>query len=223
MRDPGHAQPGVIEDWKQRLHYANEQLRSGEWKKGAGVADAVLGEMEQRIAGGEGTQALLAVGLLYRALGEAGAGDLQAARWDFGAAQSFYPDYARVDLTPYGAAGVTLDPWRYREPAAAGAMPTLEARDPAITPPRKKRGEVPAYPTAKRFACVRGPIVVGTTIDEEGRLGSPRLLSAVDPVLGLSALDAIRDWRFEPARRDGKPVAVGYIVTVNYKLPVCPG
>jgi TonB family protein len=220
--NPGQQRPGIIADWKQRLHDASQELRASNWKKGAGIAGSVLSEMRDRIAGGEGTESLLAVALLYRAVGEAGMGDSLAAGWDFGAAQIFYPAYSRVDLSPYGEAGKALDIWRYSgsSPAAAERAP-VAGEQLQITPPKVLRGDAPTYPSAKRFACVHGPIVVQTIVNEDGRLEYPYLLSSVDPILGLAALDAVRDWRFKPAQVDGKPVRVYYRLTVNFKLPVC--
>jgi len=36
--------------------------------------------------------------------------------------------------------------------------------------------------------------------------------------LDEKALDAVRTWRFEPARKDGVPVAVRISVEVNFRL-----
>jgi outer membrane biosynthesis protein TonB len=33
----------------------------------------------------------------------------------------------------------------------------------------------------------------------------------------MGALEALKDWRFEPATLDGKPVAVAFALTVNYE------
>jgi outer membrane biosynthesis protein TonB len=32
------------------------------------------------------------------------------------------------------------------------------------------------------------------------------------------ALEALRQWRFEPAKMEGKPVKVYYVVTINFAL-----
>lgn len=191
------SRPGVVADWTSRLKTASDALHASEWQRGARIADSGLCEMRERISSGEGTAAFLAVALLYRAIGRAGAGDLHEAAWDFGVAQSFYPDYEKVDLAPFGIAGERLEPWRF----SRRVFPLGSAFEAArIEPPRKLRGDAPSYPAAKRGLCVDGPIVVQAVIDEEGRLGYPTLTSAVDPILGLAAFEAVRDWRFAPAR-----------------------
>jgi len=33
----------------------------------------------------------------------------------------------------------------------------------------------------------------------------------------MAALEALKDWRFDPAMLDGRPVAVAFALTVNYE------
>ena len=216
--------PALVLQWKDRLHVANERLQQADWKQGRDIADAVLREMRDRIVSGEASGDMLAVPLLFRAIGEAGLNDAEAAAWDFGTAQSLYPDYERVDLKAYGAAGALLDRFRYQNgepPDPTGLPPTDGTTERQVKPPRKVRGNSPEYPLAKAEACVQHAVVVSTIINEQGRTESPGLPAAADPVLALAALDAVRTWRFEPARVDGKPVAVTFLLTVNFKVRQC--
>jgi hypothetical protein len=219
-----HQRPAVIAGWKERLQLADEQLRATQWKKGASVAANVLAEMRERIAGGEGTAPLLGLALLFRAIGEAGLGDLANASWDYSAAQALYSEYAKADLTPYGPAGVALAQSRLQRLSPTSPVSALVDQpqgDHHIVPPRKIHGDGPTYPKAKRDACVYGPTVIETIINEQGIMEYPAILSPSDPVLALTALDALRKWRFKPALLDGKPVRVYYNLTVNFRLPVC--
>jgi hypothetical protein len=216
--------PALILQWKDRLHVANESLQAGEWKKGFEVADAVLREMRDRIASGESSGALLAVALLFRSIGEAGLQRNRDAAWDFGTAQAFYPEYSKVDLKPYGAAGAALEPWRYANGAPSdpskGALPR-DQDHPGLTPPRKIAGARPEYPLAKAKSCIEHPIVVQTIINESGETEFPSIEPGTDPVLALAAFDAIRKWRFEPASRDAKPVRVYFLLAVNFHVRGC--
>lgn len=216
--------PALILQWKDRLHVANEKLQEANWKKGFDIADAVLREMRDRIASGEASGSLLAVALLFRSIGEAGLGRTEDAAWDFGTAQALYPPYSRVDLKPYGAAGVVLDTWRYKD--GAPTDPRRTAFDPAmagvqVTPPRKIKGDSPEYPLAKANSCIEHPIVVQCVINEQGHPEYPYVSSDTDPVLALAAFDALRSWRFEPAQLDGKPVRVSYSLTFNFQVRQC--
>jgi len=215
--------PDVIADWKARLLAANTELEASNWRKGASIADSVLREMRERIASGDESASLLAVALLFRAIGESGKGNLEDGAWDFGAAQALHPPYKHVDLTPYGAVAGLLDEWRYDSSAnaAAHAAELVAMTDPAITPPRKLRGDPPSYPHAKSLACIHGPIVVQSVINAQGRLEHPYVAPGTDPVLALAAIDGIRDWRFVPAKRNDSPISVLFVLNVNFKLPLC--
>ena len=70
----------------------------------------------------------------------------------------------------------------------------------------------------QRLLGISGPVVVSAIIDSRGMPSRPQILTAVDPMLGYAAAAALREWRFEPARLDGEPVAVEYRLTVNYRI-----
>lgn len=216
--------PALILQWKDRLHAANVRLQASDWKKGRDIADSVIREMRDRIASGEASGDLLAVALLFRAIGQAGLNEGNAAAWDFGTAQALYPPYERVDLKPYGTAGELLDKHRYTNGASSepGRWPPPTAEPGAqVSPPRKLRGGAPEYPLAKAVSCIQAPVIVRTVINEQGHPESPSLPDQTDPILALAACDAVRNWRFRPAELDGKPVPVLFLLTVNFKVRHC--
>lgn len=75
----------------------------------------------------------------------------------------------------------------------------------------------PPYPDFARRARVQGAVVLQMTVDERGL---PMQVSLVDghPALREAALQAARQWRFEPARMDGRPVAASFRLTLNFRL-----
>jgi TonB family protein len=89
---------------------------------------------------------------------------------------------------------------------------------PDVEPPIAIHKTQPQYPEEARKAGVTGVVVVQATIDEEGRVTDVLPLREVAPLLAEAAAEAIREWRFEPARYEGKPVAVYYNLTVNFRL-----
>ena len=85
----------------------------------------------------------------------------------------------------------------------------------------------PTYPPIARSARVSGIVVVDTIVDTTGRVSEARVARSI-PLLDAAALDAIRQWRFEPATLDGRAVRVSTTVTVNFRLvtadaPMPPG
>lgn len=55
-------------------------------------------------------------------------------------------------------------------------------------------------------------------VTETGHVRSPQLLRPLDPATDSAALESLCQWRFEPARRDGKPVAIRMQMTVSFAL-----
>ena len=54
-------------------------------------------------------------------------------------------------------------------------------------------------------------------INEEGAVTEAQVVRSV-PFLDEAALEAVRQWRFDPTVVDGKPVPVRMRVTVNFSL-----
>ncbi|MEM7587230.1 MAG: energy transducer TonB [Acidobacteriota bacterium] len=225
-RPVGVQRPYIVERWTRNLEKADSALKAEEWKKALKTAQNVLEEMCGRIEGGEGTAELLGTATFLRAIAEAGRGNTAAANWDYISAQVLVPDLAKQKLSRYGAAGQVLEPWRIDpKTSAAKSLEKLAGVDAErvkdVTPPKKVRAPMPKYPYGKYSACLDGPIKIGFIIDHQGRPIHPRLLTTQEPILGFAALEAVRDWRFEPAQLDGKPVPVTYGLTVNYELDRC--
>ena len=63
-----------------------------------------------------------------------------------------------------------------------------------------------------------GMVIVETVITEEGVVDDIQVLDSPDDRLSAAAVEAIQQWKFEPALCDGKPVAVYYNLTVNFRL-----
>ena len=78
--------------------------------------------------------------------------------------------------------------------------------------------EPPVYPEEARKARLEGLVVVKTVIDEQGQVKDPVVEgSSGHKSLDEAALEAISAWRFKPATLHGKPVAVYYSITINFR------
>ncbi len=64
-----------------------------------------------------------------------------------------------------------------------------------------------------------GTVTLETTIDKEGKVGTIRVLEGQPMGLTESAEKAVKTWTFKPATRDGKPVKVYFVVTIDFKVP----
>jgi TonB family protein len=87
-----------------------------------------------------------------------------------------------------------------------------------VTPPREIRHVDPEFSDRARAAHYQGTCILSVVVGEDGK---PRDIKVTQPLgMGLDekAVEAVRDWRFEPALKDGKPVAVLIGVEVDFHL-----
>src|SRR5436190_1939732 len=87
-----------------------------------------------------------------------------------------------------------------------------------VSAPRTLYAPDPEYSEEARRSRFQGSVLLALIVGPDG---NPRELSIMRSLgLGLDekALDAVRTWRFEPARKDGVPVAVQISVEVNFRL-----
>lgn len=77
----------------------------------------------------------------------------------------------------------------------------------------------PAYPPAARRRSLEGRAVVRATISAEGQVASVELRhSSTHDALDQAALDAVRRWKFAPARRGEQAIAGAVDVPVVFRL-----
>jgi protein TonB len=76
------------------------------------------------------------------------------------------------------------------------------------------------YPHVYRAAGIEGRAVVQLVVDKDGRVEGEgmTLLSATHPEFGPASMELARMVRFEPARRNGRPVRVWVQLPVDWKI-----
>ena len=73
------------------------------------------------------------------------------------------------------------------------------------------------YPSEMRQRNVEGSVTVIFIVDESGRVVNPRVEKSSHPEFEAPALDAVRQWRFEPAMRGGKRVSCRMRVPMRFQ------
>ncbi len=73
----------------------------------------------------------------------------------------------------------------------------------------------PVTPETALNAGIRGVVILEITIDTDGSVREARVLRSI-PLLDAAALEAARQWRFEPTLLNGRPVPVVMTVTVPF-------
>ncbi len=114
---------------------------------------------------------------------------------------------------PY--AFVLLSPRRPEPRAGADvAAPPI-----AVTRPELVHKVRPAYPERARRTHAQGAVVLQVRVGPDGRVTAVRVLRSAGSDLDEAAVDAVRQWRYEPSRdADGRPVSVTTIVTIRFAL-----
>lgn len=92
----------------------------------------------------------------------------------------------------------------------------LEAR--GIKPAVLTRGMPPIYPRRARNVGLEGEVLMVVKILENGRAVGARILRSSSPLFDEAAVACVKKWRFDPATKKGKPVAVWYEATVRFTI-----
>ena len=87
-----------------------------------------------------------------------------------------------------------------------------------ITAPSIMREVKPDYTEEGRRRHVEGDVVVEIVVRRDGSVGSVKLLQGLGAGLDQRAIDAVRQWRFSPAKRYGVAVDVMVEVAMEFKL-----
>ncbi|MDH3402712.1 MAG: energy transducer TonB [Acidobacteriota bacterium] len=88
-----------------------------------------------------------------------------------------------------------------------------------VTRPVLVSGPRPEYTRGARRARIQGVVIVEATIDTAGNVTAVKVLKPLPMELDRAAVDAVKQWKFEPATLDGKPVAVYHNLTLTFRLP----
>ena len=75
-------------------------------------------------------------------------------------------------------------------------------------PPRLLRGNAPVYPITQAWNANPGEALVAFTVGTDGATHDVRVVRTTYPYFGSHTVIAVRDWKFEPARKNGRPVPV---------------
>ena len=87
-----------------------------------------------------------------------------------------------------------------------------------VAPPVLLREVRPSYTDEARRRAIEGDVELEIVVRQDGSVGNVKVTRTLGAGLEQKAVDAVRQWRFEPARRQGAPVEVVVDVSVEFKL-----
>ena len=201
--------------WDSKLERIEKKLEKGRWQD---AKTACLKIRRRLVSDADRSDLALAPAartLVLQAVAEAGLGRDEAARWYWLAAQSYLQGVPRLNLERFGRAGELLENLTVEELPEPWIAPASGA-DEAYKKVQVRSARSPIFPDSINSSpkgAVRLEIVVGI----DGRAHRPKILDAGPvPIAAFPVLDAVRTWRFEPARRGDRPINVVYQLALGY-------
>ena len=240
------AETPIPQAWSERLADIESQLQQNQWEAARRQAQAITEQLVEQSGGTEGDKRAFADDLggstaspdrraeavvlgraaAYRAIAEATSERRDEARWHWYLAQNLLGDVSAIGLARYRKSAAVLQRHVLAEARRqyAGMPDVLDPVRPEETyghkfkEPVRTRVVYPYLPRdlrrRDRFSHV---VFVQITLDAKGEVSQPVVVDgAFYPGLIARAFDALREWRYQPAMMDGRPVPFRYIVPVAF-------
>jgi protein TonB len=104
-----------------------------------------------------------------------------------------------------------------RDPSLICHGKASDAAD-CVNGPRATYAPDPKYPERERKATHQGAVVLTLVVGTDGLPRDIRVSRTLSADFDKSAIDAVKKWKFTPATRDNKPIAVEIDVQVAFRL-----
>ena len=107
-------------------------------------------------------------------------------------------------------------------PIGAMAQQTAQARvyktGDGVSAPVLVKEVKPQYTPEAMRARVQGIVALECVVQPDGTIGDVDVTKSLDAGLDEEAIKAVRQWRFEPGKKDGKPVPVRVTLEMTFTL-----
>jgi TonB family protein len=137
-------------------------------------------------------------------------------------------DLARVCSPIFGRERVAILTWRQvlligcctawilpAQTSTHGDDETVYDLGPGVIPPRVTKQVNPHYPTDRGVRAV-GSVIIALVVSSKGLPKDPHVVKGLDKDLDQSAVEAVKEWRFAPAQKDGKAIAVRVSLQIEF-------
>jgi TonB family protein len=106
----------------------------------------------------------------------------------------------------------------YAQPPQAPADDKIYKMGNDVTAPRVLQKVDPQYTDEARDAKIEGTVLLSVVIRPDGLAHDINVTTTPDSGLGVKAVEAVQQWKFQPGTKDGEPVAVRAMIEVNFRL-----
>jgi protein TonB len=87
-----------------------------------------------------------------------------------------------------------------------------------VTLPKVIKEVRPQYPPGTMETGIQGVVRLRCVVQRDGRPGEVTVSDSLEPRLDEAAVEAMKQWQFEPGQRNGMPVAVRIAVEMKFTL-----
>lgn len=134
------------------------------------------------------------------------------------AAEHTKPEFRRADDNTPEDQIFHVSKRAFRQPGDNTPETAADSDKNIVLPPRPTYTPEPEYSVQARNAKYQGTVVLDIVIDKTGRISRIRLARALGMGLDENAMEGVKGWRFNPAIRNGQPVAVEMNIEVSFNL-----
>jgi len=86
-----------------------------------------------------------------------------------------------------------------------------------IKPPRLIKKVEPVYPPQAKQKGIEGIVILEVQTDAEGNVDKVNVLKSESTLFNKAAIEAVKQWKYEPVIIKGKPTPIIFIVTVAFR------
>jgi len=97
-------------------------------------------------------------------------------------------------------------------------MPQTGACADGTEPPVPVRTVPPKFPEEMRRSGSAGLVTVNCLIDEKGNVTETKVVKASNDAFAEPALEALKKWKFKPAKKEGAAVAIRVNIPVQFTV-----
>jgi TonB family protein len=104
-------------------------------------------------------------------------------------------------------------------PAPSSSEIVYDHQAPGMTHPKPVYPQaIPDYADRPRRKKIQGNVLLSMIVNADGSTRDIQVKQSLDKDLDKKAVECVKKWKFEPATKDGQPVAMRMAVQVNFHL-----
>jgi len=116
------------------------------------------------------------------------------------------------------AVKIAINAWQGKSVATTSDPTIFRVGDHNVKMPRITYKQEPFFSEAARSRRFQGVVALNVVVDPTGKVGNVDIVHPLGMGLDDNAVATVSTWQFQPATKDGEPVAVGVYIEVSFRL-----